>query len=105
MNFEGEFLAPFLSVLVVDGEEGELAGAAVEPVRPDAVLGLGAARAVRQVVELGVRRHEEEGSRVGGRHLGEGEDRSTSDRGRGRELTDCSVRWSSYDEREQVQIR
>ena len=71
--FEGEIFAPFLGVLVVDGEEGELAGAAVEPVRPDAVLGLRAARAVRQVVELGVRRHEEEGSRVG-RHLGEGED-------------------------------
>ena len=85
MHFYDEFLAPFPGVLVVDGEEGELAGAAVEPVRPDAEVRLGAARAVRQVVELGVRRHEEEGARVQ-RHLG-----STSDRDRGRELTDCSV--------------
>ena len=45
---------------MIDGEEGELPGAAVQPVRPHAEVGLGAARAVRKVVELGVRRHEEE---------------------------------------------
>ena len=59
---------PFLGVLMIDGEECELPGLAVQPVRPDTEVGLGAARAVRKVVELGVRRHEEEGTRVR-RHL------------------------------------
>ena len=53
---------------MIDGEERELAGAAVQPVRPHAEVGLGAARAVRQVIELGVRSHEEERTRVR-RHL------------------------------------
>ena len=53
---------------MIDGEECELAGAAVQPVRPHAEVGLGAAWAVRQVVKLGVRSHEEERSRVR-RHL------------------------------------
>lgn len=54
---------------MIDGEEGELPGAAVQPVRPHAEVGLGAARAVRQVVELGVRRDEEERSGVVRWHL------------------------------------
>ena len=43
--FKDSLDAPFLRVLVIDGEECELPGAAVQPVRPHAEVGLGAARA------------------------------------------------------------